>query len=130
MYAIPLTRSTLRLLAWFVVLAFLVVQGFQTHFHTFAGHDSDHGHGHEIELHVSGVPTDSGHDEPDGKADVVTFAILKKIGKSQAGDMYLPLAVLLLFVAIPGVAPWRPARFASPAPGGDVRTPPLRGPPR
>lgn len=121
-----------RSLVWYLALSLLVVQGLKVHFHTFAGHEHLHGHGHEIELHVGGVTTDSGHDDVVGEAGFSKYAVLK-LKNAQTDNLALPVVavVLILFgFTLMGHAPWRPGRDFRPAPGGDVRTPPLRAPPR
>jgi hypothetical protein len=118
-----------RSLVWCIALSLLVVQGLRVHFHTFADHEPAHGHSHVVELHVGGIPTDSGHDDPASEAVLAKFAILK-LKQAHADGFVLPLAVVVLLFAFTSQRPWRPARFVRPTPGGDVRTPPLRAPPR
>lgn len=130
MLGASLFRRSHRLL-WvgYFVLSFLVVQGLRVHFHTFGDHEPLHGHSHAIELHVGGVPADSGHDDPASETDLAKFTFLK-FNQTYADGAILPLTAVVLIIALTGSAPWRPARFARPTPGGDIRTPPLRAPPR
>lgn len=130
MFCARLLRSSrCRPLVWFIVLSLLVMQGLRVHFHTFTGHEALHDHGHAVELHVGGLPTDSGHDATD-EIGLAKLAILK-IKTAHAGSVVLPVVAVLLLVALAltGRVPWRPGRFFHPAPGGHVRTPPLRAPP-
>lgn len=119
-------------LLWYLVLSLLVMQGLKVHFHTFADHEPLHGHGHEIELHVGGMPSDSGHDDHAASdAGFFKFAILK-IKTAHADGLVLAVvftAFMLFGLALAGRAPWRPGRIFLPASGGDARTPPLRAPP-
>lgn len=130
MFGARLLRSSRRRpLIWCVVLSLLLMQGFRVHVHTFGDHEALHDHGHAIELHVGGMPTDSGHD-PNDEIGLAKLAILK-LKTAHADGVVLPVVAVLLLVALTltGRVPWRPARFFHPAPGGHVRTPPLRAPP-
>ncbi|MFP5348218.1 MAG: hypothetical protein ACLGHO_00050 [Gammaproteobacteria bacterium] len=111
------------------MLTLLLMQGLRVHVHTFTDHEALHGHDHAVELHVGGMPTDSGHD-PDDEIGLAKPAILK-IKTAHADSVVLPIVAVLLLVtlAVTGRVPWRPGRFFHPAPGGHVRTPPLRAPP-
>jgi len=124
-----LRRSSRLLVVGYFVLALLLVQGLRVHFHAFADHEPVQGHSHAVELHVSGVPTDSGHDDPAGETDFARFA-LHKLKQGYADSVVLPLVVSVLIVALTGPALWWPARFARPTTRGDIRTPPQRAPPR
>lgn len=131
MFRARLFRSShRRSLVWCLALSLLVVQGLKVHFHTFAGHEPLHGHGHAIELHVGDVPTDSGHD--DHAVDEAGFAkyVALKLTNAQADSLALAVAfTAFILLGLAGRAPWRPGRLPCPTPGGDVRTPPLRAPP-
>jgi hypothetical protein len=119
-------------LVWCLALSLLVVQGLGVHFHTFADHEPLHGHDHAVELHVGGMPADSGHnDDVVGEAGFSKYAVLK-LKNAQADGLVLAVvftAFILFGLALVGRAPWRPGRLFCPTPGGDVRTPPLRAPP-
>lgn len=132
MFGSRLFRSSSRTsLVWYLALSLFVVQGLKVHFHTFSGHEQLHGHGHEIELHIGGGTTDSGHDDV-GESGFSKYAVLK-LKNAQTDNLALPViaAVLMLFgFVLTGHAPWRPGRLFRPATGGDVRIPPLRAPPR
>jgi len=131
MFGVRLFRSSQRrALVWCLALSLLVVQGLKVHVHTFADHEPLHGHGHAVELHVGGMPTDSGHDDPAASdAGFSKFAILK-IKNAQADSLAVAFAAfILLGLAFAGRAPWRPGRLFSPTLRGDVQTPPLRAPP-
>ncbi len=115
---------------WCLALSLLVVQGLKVHFHTFADHEPLHGHGHAVELHVGGVPTDSGHDdEVAGEVGFSKYVVLM-FKTAPVDSLTVAVSVfILLGLALMGRAPWRPGRLFRPALGGDVRTPPLRAPP-
>lgn len=126
-------RSSRRLpLAWYLALSLLAVQVLKVHFHTYADHEPLHGHSHAVELHVGGTPTDSGHDDDAvGAAGFAKYAVLK-LKNAQTDSLALAVvftAFMLFGLALAGRVPWRPGRLFCPAPGGDVRTPPLRAPP-
>lgn len=130
MFGARLIRSSrCRPLVWFIVLSLLVVQGLRVHFHTFTDHEALHAHDHAVELHVGGMPTDSGHD-PNDEMGLAKLAILK-LKTAHADAFLLPVAAVLLLFALTLTArvPWRPGRLFHPTPGGHVRTPPLRAPP-
>lgn len=134
MFGVRLFQSSYRHpLVWCLVLSLLVVQGLKIHFHAFSSHEPLHGHGHAVELHVGGMPTDSGHDDhAAGDAGLAKYAILKA-KTVQADDLALPVTILVMMLfglALASRTPWRPVRIIRPAPGGDVRTPPPRAPPR
>lgn len=132
MLAVRLPRSTFRhWRVWYLALSLLVVQGLGVHFHAFADHESLHGHGHEIELHLGDVPGSSDHDDVLGESGFAKQAILK-IKSPQANSLALAVVItgfMLAGLALAGHVPWRPGRLFSPTPGGDVYTPPLRAPP-
>lgn len=117
-----------RLLIWCLVLSLLAMQGLGAHFHTFTDHEPLHGHGHAMELHVGGLSTDSGHDDPDNETVLDKFIKFKRLYME---DAVPGLAVALsLFLLMPaGQLIRRPRRLFHPPPGGDVRKPPLRAPP-
>jgi hypothetical protein len=130
MFSASLFRSSHRSpLVWCLVLSLLVVQALRIHFHAFTDHQALHDHGHAVELHVDGIPTDSGHD-PNDEIGLGKLAILK-IKSAHADSLALPVAAALLLFALALAArvPWRPGRLFPPAPGDHVRTPPLRAPP-
>ena len=133
MFGVRLFRSPRRRsLVWCLALSLLVMQGLKVHFHTFADHEPLHGHGHAIELHVGGMPSDSGHDDHAASdAGFSKFVILKSKAAHADGFALAVVftAFMLLGLALAGRAPWRPGRIFLPATGGDVRTPPLRAPP-
>ena len=122
--------SRRRPLTWCLILALLVVQGFGAHFHRFADHQSHQDRSHAVELHLSGLPTDSGQDDPDSETDLGRFAILK-IKNAQADGLAVSVVAALLLIALVPCAGalWRFARFLLPLPDRAVRTPPLRAPP-
>jgi hypothetical protein len=133
MFAARLFQSSRRPpLVWWLVLSLLVVQGLRVHFHTFADHEPLHGHGHAVELHVGGLPADSGHDDDvAGETGFAKYAVFK-VKSAQDNDLAVIVAAILTWsgLAFAGHIPWRPARLLRPIPGGDARTPPPRAPPR
>jgi hypothetical protein len=131
MFGAHLFRSShRRSLVWCLALSLLVVQGLRVHFHTFADHEPLHGHEHTVELHVGGAATDSGHDDPDSETALDKFSLLKlKRVHTDATALALVAALPLLILVLMGRGFRPPGRLRHPAPGGDVRTPPLRAPP-
>lgn len=133
MFRVRLLHSSRRRpLVWCLALSLLVVQGLKVHFHTYAGHELLYGHGHAIELHVGNIPSNSGHDDDvAGEAGFAKYAVLKlKNAEADSLALAVVFAVFMLFgFALASRGPWRAGRLFCPAPGGDVRTPPLRGPP-
>lgn len=113
-----------------IVLALLIVQGLRVHFHTFAGHEPLHGHGHAFELHVGGMAADSGHDDPDSETALDKFALLKlkRVHMDDAVPV-LAAALSLFLLVLAGHPVRRPGRLFHPSSDGHVRTPPLRAPP-
>lgn len=131
MFTARLFRSSRRHpLIWCLVLTLLFVQGLRVHFHTFADHESLHGHSHAPELHVGGMVAHSGHDDPDSEIVLDKFSLLKlKRVHADATVLVLAAALPLFILVLAGHVLWRPGRFRHPSPGGHVRTPPLRAPP-
>jgi hypothetical protein len=133
MFMARLLHSTRRRpLLWYLALSLLVVQGLKVHFHTFADHEPLHGHGHEIELHLGDVPSNSGHDDDVVGEDGFAKHAVLKLKNTQSDSLALAVvftAFMLFGLALAGRAPWRPGRIFLPATGSDVRTPPLRAPP-
>jgi hypothetical protein len=132
MFRANLFRSPRRRpLLWLVALSLVVVQGLGVHFHTFADHEPLHDHDHAVELHIGSLSTESGHDSPDKEIGLAQYAILK-VKMAHTDGFVLPVVATLFFfgLAPAGRAPWRPGRLFRPSPGSDVRTPPLRAPPR
>lgn len=134
MFGVRLFRPSHRhSLVWCLALSLLVVQGLKVHFHTFANHEPLHDHGHAVELHVGIMPTDSGHDDHAASDAGFSKFVILKVKTLQADDLAFPVTVLVMMLfglALAGRAPWRPGRIFRPAPGGGVRTPPPRAPPR
>ncbi|OGI40859.1 MAG: hypothetical protein A2140_09220 [Candidatus Muproteobacteria bacterium RBG_16_62_13] len=122
------------LLTVYVVLSLLAVQLLKIHFHTVTDHEPLHSYGHAMELHAGILPAESGHDR-DTNGDETgpeKFAILKyKPASGDGTDLPLAIAPLILLVLVRlRRDPWRPESLSRSASGNDVRTPPLRAPPR
>lgn len=124
-----LRRPSYRLLlVGYLAFSLLLLQGLRVHFHTFADHESSHGHQHAAELHIGVASTGSGHDDPASELGLAKFTLLK-FKQVQADIVAVPDIFIAFPLAYTARAPWRPAHHYPPSPGGDVRTPPLRAPP-
>lgn len=117
---------------WCLAALVLLLQGLKIHFHTFEDHEPVHGHTHAVEVHIGGLPTDSGHDDSSLRdVVVVKLGVMKfKLGLADCLAILFSVAVFVLVSpSRSGRTPWGTWRNLLPLRDGAVRIPPLRAPP-